>query len=191
MANQLTRTHVSRTNNWWGKILVLRNLLLCLSIFASACSTLPSGSADGSKANEDESTASYEVFKLSDKAHLAYTQSRLIEAAQLYQQVVEQVPTDADAWFRLGNTYAQQGSFERAIHAYESSLINDSQQPKAWFNLSTAYLLNAQSAMRQSYDRMRPNDPARSLIDARLVALSALLHGRLEESSVPRVRTSQ
>ncbi len=166
-------------------------LALCLVISASGCSTLQSPSSESAASLSDDDSSSYEIFKLSERAQLAYTESRLIEAVQLYQQVVEQLPTDADAWFRLGNTYTQQGAFERAIHAYETSLINDSQQPKAWFNLSTAYLLNAQSAMRQSFDRMRPNDPARALVDARLVALSALLHGRLEESSVPRVRTSR
>ena len=166
-------------------------LALCLVISASGCSTLQSPSSESAASLSDDDSSSYEIFKLSERAQLAYTESRLIEAVQLYQQVVEQLPTDADAWFRLGNTYTQQGSYERAIHAYETSLINDSQQPKAWFNLSTAYLLNAQSAMRQSFDRMRPNDPARALVDARLVALSTLLHGRLEESSVPRVRTSR
>ena len=54
-----------------------------------------------------------------------------MEAVQLYQRVVERVPNDADAWFRLANTYAQQGAYERAIHAYETSLFNNSQQPKA------------------------------------------------------------
>ena len=162
-------------------------LVVCISLFASACATTSTDTQQGSSGSGN---ASEDVFILSQNAQRAYTQSRWMEAVQLYQRVVERVPNDADAWFRLANTYAQQGAYERAIHAYETSLFNNSQQPKAWFNLSTAYLLNAQSAMRQSYDRMRSNDPARAMIDTRLVALGDLLHGRIEDSVIPSVHTA-
>ena len=163
-------------------------LIACASLFVSACATT---SVDTKPRLPESNQSSHEdVFVLSQNAQTAYMQSRWMEAVQLYQRVVERVPNDADAWFRLGNTYAQQGAYERAIHAYETSLLNNSQQPKAWFNLSTAYLLNAQTAMRQSYDGMRSNDPARALIDERLVALKELLHGRIEDSAASRVRTA-
>lgn len=128
---------------------------------------------------------SADVFELTFAAEQAYQQSRWIEAVRIYQQIVEQVPHDADAWFRLGNIYAQQGVFERAIHAYESSLNYNSEQPKAWFNLSTAYLLNARAAMRGAHGRLRAGDPARSLIEARLISLDALVHGRFEDGVSP------
>ena len=163
-------------------------LVALFSLFASACSTTSDGSQRSKKVGIK--IPAEDVFALSQEAQTAYTQSRWIEAVTLYQRLVEYVPNDADAWFRLGNTYAQQGAYERAIHAYESSLANNSEQPKAWFNLSTAYLLNAQTAMRQSYDGMRSNDPARALIDERLVALGDLLHGRIEDSSSSNVRTA-
>lgn len=165
-----------------------RLTLLLLTLSMTACGTF-SGSSQ--PAASSQSVSSEDVFALSARAHTAYTQSRWIEAVKLYQRVVEHVPADADAWFRLGNTYAQQGAYERAIHAYETSLINESRQPKAWFNLSTAYLLNAQAAMRQSYDRMRSNDPARAMIDARLVALDRILHGRIEEASFSSTQFSR
>lgn len=165
-------------------------LLIVISLIVSGCAGIPIGVSEKAPLTAT-ALPSKDVFSLSDKAQEAYTQSRWIEAVQLYQQVVEKVPNDADAWFRLGNTYAQQGALERAIHAYETSLINDSRQPKAWFNLSTAYLLNAQAAMRQSFDRMRANDPARALVDARLLELGELLHRRLEEPTPEGVRTGQ
>lgn len=128
---------------------------------------------------------SVEAFELRQKAQIAYQQSRWIDAVRLYQGLVEKTPTDSGAWFRLGNIYAQQGALQRAIHAYENSLKHDSGQPKAWFNLSTAYLLNAQSSMLSAHNQLRESDPAKTLIAERLSALSALVHGRFEEGVSP------
>jgi len=164
-------------------------VFVCL--FVSGCATFSSENPNNENLAAQNNASSKDIFALSQKAQIAYTESRIIEAVQLYQQVVERVPADSDAWFRLGNAYAQQGAYERAIHAYETSLVNDSQQPKAWFNLSTAYLLNAQAAMRESFNRMRANDPARTLVDVRLLAIEQLLHGRLEESTTQGLRTAQ
>jgi len=93
----------------------------------------------------------------------------------LYQRIVEHVPADAAAWFHLANTYAQQGAFDRAIYAYEQTLKYNSEQPKAWFNMSTAYLMHAQSAMRQSYVLMRADNTSRSMVEQRMSALDVLV----------------
>ncbi len=154
----------------------LFSFVLLLSL-ASCSSPRPQNT---SNLNPESNVVNVDVFDLANRAREAYVQSRLLEAASLYQQIIERVPNDADAWFRLGNTYAQQGSFQQAIHAYESSLSNDPDQPKAWFNLSTAYLLNAQTAMRESQARMRAGDPAIQMIDSRLQRIESLLVGRLE-----------
>jgi len=125
-----------------------------------------------------------DIFEVRQQAEQAYLESRWIESVRLYQSLVERNPGDSAAWFRLGNVYAQQGAFERAINAYQTSLSSDADQPKAWFNLSTAYLLNAQSAMQDARDRLEDSDPAKQLIVERLTALSALVHGRFEEGVV-------
>lgn len=133
--------------------------------------------------NPVQSTSIYadDVFRLSAEADSAYRESRWIDAARDYQRLTERVPRDAYAWFRLGNTYAQQGAYDRAIHAYETSLQHDSEQPKPWFNLSTAYLLRAQLAMTAAHGQLRPGDPARKIIEHRLTELSMLVHGRFED----------
>ena len=125
-----------------------------------------------------------DVFDLSALADKSYQESRWIDAARQYQQLTEQVPQDAYAWFRLGNTYAQQGLYGRAIHSYEESIERNPEQPKPWFNLSTAYLLNAQIAMRKAWGKLRPGDPARQLIEQRLDLLKELVHSRIEDSLV-------
>ena len=123
------------------------------------------------------------VFRLSGEADRAYRESRWLEAARKYRKLTEAVPLDAYAWFRLGNTYAQQGDFHRAIVAYESSLERDATQAKPWFNLSTAYLLNAQTAMMKAWAQLREGDPARAMIEARLEALRTIVHERIEDGT--------
>lgn len=122
------------------------------------------------------------VFELSAVADRAYRASRWIEAARHYSKLSELVPQDAYVWFRLGNTYAQQGAYQQAIGAYESSISRNAEQPKPWFNLSTAYLLKAQAAMQKSWSQMREDDPAKQLIATKLKMLNALMHSRIEDS---------
>ena len=149
-------------------------LLLC-----SGCAT------QGETREEGLSEQSRQVFELTTQADLAYRESRWIDAARDYQLLTQEIPQDAYPWFRLGNVYAQQGAYDRAIHAYETSLSNDGEQAKPWFNLSTAYLLNARLAMMRARDQLRPGDPAREMIDRRLEQLGALMHGRIEDSPTP------
>ncbi|MEE9321487.1 MAG: tetratricopeptide repeat protein [Granulosicoccus sp.] len=132
----------------------------------------------------DLNAYSDEMFKLSSIADNAYRESRWIDAVRYYQRLTEQVPGDSYAWFRLGNTYSQQGAFDQAIHAYETSLENNKYQPKPWFNLSTAYLLNAQVAMQQAWQTLRTDDPARGMIEKRLRLLGELIHNRIEDGSM-------
>ncbi len=161
---------------YFGWHYACRMMLLCLLMSVVGCATTqPSGQSNNKEASVD-------LFLISVDAHRAYQESRWLDAVRLYQQIIEHAPNDAVAWFKLANTYAQQGAFEPAAHAYEQSLVHDSEQPKAWFNLSTVYLLNAQSSMQQSYERMRIGDPARELITIRLARISDLLHGRADES---------
>jgi Flp pilus assembly protein TadD len=154
-------------------------LLFAASCFLGACASIPEESAAQMSGMGEYSD---EVFQLSATADNAYRESRWIDAVRHYKKLTEQVPGDSYAWFRLGNTYAQQGAFDQAIHAYETSLENNGHQPKPWFNLSTAYLLNAQAAMQNAWQQLRPDDPARHMIEKRLRLLSELIHNKIEDT---------
>lgn len=161
---------------------IFRNLVSVMCFLGlSACAT--NGPADSEFQSSIRDTDRYtdDVFQLSATADRSYRESRWIDAARQYQQLTDRVPEDSYAWFRLGNTYAQQGAFEQAIHAYEASLARNAEQPKPWFNLSTAYLLNAQVAMTQAWEKMRPGDPARAMIERRMQGLNKLMHDRIED----------
>ena len=154
-----------------------------LSLGATGCATTgaaPDGPAGGG-AGAAAAPWTEDVFALSERADRAYREARWIDAARHYGELTDRVPQDAWAWFRLGNTFARQGDFERAVHAYERSLERDAAQPKPWFNLSTAHLLRAQAAMTRAWSAMRPGDPARPMIERRLAALADLMHDRIED----------
>jgi len=164
--------------------------LVVVSLLNGCALQLPIGAsepADVDVAQPSGEVPSDALFALSSRADTAYAESRWIDAVRSYQRVVEQVPQDATAWFRLGNTYAQQGAYDRAIHAYETSILHDANQPKPWFNLSTTYLLKAQNSMRRAHQRLRAGDPARHIIDKRLEHLGLLVHGRFEDSATTAV----
>ncbi len=154
-------------------------LLVSLTLLASCASTAQKDDGTGEQYNND-------VFQLSALAERAYRESRWVEAERHYQQLTQQVPTDAYMWFRLANTYVQKGDFDQAINAYEESIARDAMQPKPWFNLSTTYLLNAKAALLESWQKLRGNDPARLIIQARIDAIDALLNDNLNEVRVRR-----
>lgn len=156
-----------------------------VALGASGCAstgTTPARAAGAPVAGEPWTE---DVFALSERADRAYREARWIEAARHYGELTDRVPQDAWTWFRLGNTFARQGDFERAVHAYEESLGRDAGQPKPWFNLSTAHLLRAQVAMTRAWSAMRPGDPARPMIERRLAALGELMHDRIEDGPAP------
>lgn len=157
--------------------------LMALSVIISSCASTPDKGTSYQSA-EIADRYSNDVFQVSEIAEQAYRESRWSDAARHYQMLTEQVPNDAYVWFRLANTYVQKGDFDQAIHAYEKSIERDAMQPKPWFNLSTTYLLNAKAAMLQSWENLRPQDPARDLIMRRIQSLDLIMNQDLGEMRV-------
>ena len=168
-----------------GRSVRARGTLLALLLCAAGCAACSAVPVLERTPRLGPERGGEDMFALSAAAERAYRESRWIDAARGYQRLAEAVPEDAYAWFRLGNVYTQQGAYARAIHAYETSIARDPEQPRPWFNLSTAYLLHAQAAMRRAWAQLRPGDPARSLIARRLEALRPLVHGRVEDGGTP------
>lgn len=156
--------------------------LILVSLLTTSCASVSTHSTGTSQREEDRYSA--DVFKVSEFAEKAYRESRWTDAARHYQQLTEEVPSDAYIWFRLANTYVQKGDFNQAIHAYEMSIERDSLQPKPWFNLSTTYLLNAKAAMLQSWENLRPRDPAREMIMRRIEFLDSMMNLEMGEIRV-------
>lgn len=159
-------------------------LISMMLLITSCASTSESNSSSLGLKNTSTNRYSQDVFQVSEVAEKAYRESRWTDAARHYQMLTEQVPNDAYVWFRLANAYVQKGDFNQAINAYEMSIERDAMQPKPWFNLSTTYLLSSKAAMLQSWENLRPGDPARDLIMRRIQALDMLMNQGLGEMQV-------
>ncbi len=177
MRSENSRIDYGTVASWHGGIVAdLRNALAALAILSLLAGCASTGGSIGHRKMRGE-----EIFTLSAEADKAYRESRWLDAARQYQLLTEKVPNDAWAWFRLGNVHARQGNYDLAISAYESSLERNPRQAKPWFNLSTAYLLNARLAMMRAREHMNPDDPAAALIDQRLETLQGIIHQRIED----------
>ena len=125
--------------------------------------------------NADNRRHLQQLFENINQADAAYQAGRWKEASGHYRGVLEQMPQDPYAWFRLGNSLTRQGEYSYAIQAFEASLKHDARQTKPWFNLSTAHLLGAQLATLRAWEVMAQNDPSRQAIQYRLDVLTKLL----------------
>ena len=62
----------------------------------------------------------------------------LDQAAQLYQQVIDSQPRDADAWVFLGILQFDRRQFESSVESYRKALKIRDRYPIAWNNLGNA-----------------------------------------------------
>ena len=125
-------------------------------------------------ASSPDTRTNKELFDALKKADTAYSEGNWLGAEQYYQQLIDKVPNDAYAWMRLGNTRLQQGLLKAAIVAYQESILHDPDQSKSYYNLSTAYMLQAQQALEQAQQKLQSYDPGLILISQRIRGLQEL-----------------
>ncbi len=150
------------------------SLLLFALLLQGCAHSVKAPDSQGAKA-ESTSMSTDRMLSLMNQADAAYESQQWVGASKLYQLILKQIPTDAYAWFRLGNALTQQGQLSQAVFAYETSLAHDSAQFKPWFNLSTAHLLKAKVATLNSLRSTRASDPSREMALSRMDELSLLL----------------
>ena len=143
-----------------------------------ACVLLTACSSNPEKPQQD-------VFSVLEKADKAYSRGEWLNAELAYQELTERVPDDAYAWLRLGNVRLQQGRLEAAVVAYQTSLQQDQEQAKPYYNLATIYMLKAQQALQQAQRNMLPLDPGQQLVAERLSRLEALFYRGIAEGMSP------
>lgn len=151
---------------------------LFLSMLTLQSCAITSGVEGEDGRTRDKATSDWQTQQLFlevNQAEAAYQAGRWKAASRHYRLVLEQMPDDSHAWFRLGNSLTRQGQYSHAIHAFETSLQHDARQIKPWFNLSTAHLLGAQLATLRAREVMTQDDPSRQAIQFRLDTLTQLL----------------
>lgn len=106
--------------------------------------------------------ATHDVAQEERDARQAYASGDLRRAADLYTTVVEQVPQDADAWFRLGNARFRLQQSDQAVAAYEHAIQIQPDHARALYNLGVVRLKQAQGAMIASAQAGKPGDALRA-----------------------------
>lgn len=124
---------------------------------------------------ETPSSQHREVFLDIEKADSAYNQSRWQEAGQYYRKVIQRVPEDHYAWFRLGNTQLRQGQVESAIYTYKQAGKRNPMHAKTQYNLAMSHLMNALESLQRSGQLLREEDPGLIIVQQKMVQLRSLL----------------
>ena len=155
-------------------------VLLIGILLTSGCSTFAGNTTDQDDGTYDRThgynSSKNSIYQLMAQADSAYDSEDWLEASNRYREVLDKIPDDAYAWFRMGNSLTQLGRYGEAVVAYETSLATDNAQFKAWFNLSTTHLLNAKVVTLNALRSIGMNDPSRNKVERRLDVLTALLN---------------
>lgn len=70
-----------------------------------------------------------------EMAFSAYESGDFTRASKLFGELTEEIPKDAELWFKLGNSYARDKKPQRAIDAYQNALLREPGLAKAWYNM--------------------------------------------------------
>ena len=124
-----------------------------------------------------ENPSGKDTVTLVQDADLAYTQGNWARAESQYRLIVQRVPGDAYAWFKLGNLYMRTDRPNEAMYAYQQTLARDNTYAKAYHNLALLYLLQGQRTLEAGIKAALPNDPQLAANRALLAQLTTLVDG--------------
>lgn len=103
--------------------------------------------------------ASHDLALSREEAYLAYRDGDYSTAVERFEMLVQEVPGDAELWFRLGNAYAKAMMPEQAVAAYRNSLLRDPHQGKAWYNMGVIHMQTALKSFIDMQDYVSADDP--------------------------------
>ncbi len=92
-------------------------------------------------------------------AYQLYNDGDYAAAAQEFEKLIEQMPKDAELWFRLGNSYAKIKNPTKAVIAYENALLRDPELVKAWYNKGVIHLQEALKTFVDMDNYVSEDDP--------------------------------
>ncbi|MBB1088717.1 tetratricopeptide repeat protein [Lysobacter sp. SG-8] len=113
-----------------------------LALLLALCTTMAACAGNEHRTTPD----AVDLLEVERRANDAYANGRDEEAAQLYRDLVEQLPTEGPYWYRLGNALVRTGRHDDAAFAYQKSLQLDPDNGKAWHNLGLVRLHQAQTS---------------------------------------------
>lgn len=112
--------------------------------------------------------SSADVEALGVRAEEALAAGRLVEAGQLYVQLVNAAPNSAPGWYRLGVVYLRTSQPAYAQQAFERALALDPSLGKAHANLALAHLGQFRAAAGKALASQQVSDENRRALAALL-----------------------
>ncbi len=105
------------------RVVRLRHLLVLLLVaFFTGCASFKSDPAA--------------LVDLHARALQAYGERDCDQAIELYSELAEGLPKNAEVWLKIGNCLARTNRREEAVDAYRQAIKRDPEYIKAWYNLS-------------------------------------------------------
>ena len=130
-------------------------LLLPILMSLVACNLLNTKSIS---ANESEQSLE-ELIQLQQNAQAAYQDKDWDKAVDYYGTLSQRMPSDAEIWFRLGNSYARLNKHGAAIQSYQQALSRDPKNSKTWHNLGIVQLKLATNTFIEMQNNTNADDP--------------------------------
>lgn len=93
-----------------------------------------------------------------ERADQAYLEGRLLDAEQLYRQVLRQHPRSTHALLRLGNIQLRNSELEAAALSYRECIKFAPEDARCWNNLALTHVKMAADALEQSQQFVRNPD---------------------------------
>lgn len=128
------------------------------------------------------------IFDLVAQADAAYARGDWQQAERHYMAVVEVVPKDAYAYFRLGNVYAKQMNFDAAMQAYQAAIVRQGDMTKAYNNLALVHVLQAKRVLEAGQKTMRKGDPLQRRMKKMLREVQKIADIAVQETTSPAAR---
>ncbi len=132
----------------------IKLVTMTLVFLLSGCSALNTEKNDISNVN------SALTPKLS-AAYKAYDEGRLSTSETMFIQYLKKHPNYVEGWFKLGNIYFRTGQYTAAVTAYENVLQQQSNHPKAWYNLSLTRIKQAELTLAKGESQFEPGTQER------------------------------
>ncbi len=137
---------------------LFKMLLLPVLMLLVACNAQNTKSI--SAANKIESEQSLEeLIELKQNAQVAYQNRDWDKAVEYYGILSQRMPSDAEIWFRLGNSYARLNKHGAAIQSYQQALSRDPRNSKTWHNLGIVQLKLATNTFIEMQNNTNADDP--------------------------------
>lgn len=133
-------------------------------------------------ASTTNNTQNYDLIARADRA---YEIGDYRSAELGYMQLVQKMPNDPYAYFKLGNVFANQHKFDEALQAYYETLKRDETYTKAYNNIATVYLLKAEFSLEAAINNFPDNHQAAVAARAKLNELRKISRMSLTDVASP------